>query len=124
VKINQKKPPRQYIVGMEEDIAISDCGTIALAPDEQITFVTEQGGEFDFTRKDWGFYASPSLNKRLPDFNLRPALIQNRNTKNIFILVLEKGHEESFQAYLDVEELNILCWLDDLDAVANISLLR
>ena len=57
--------------------ARSDCGRIALAPDEQVTFTTEAGGEYDVTRKSWGFYATPSINGRLKTFGLRAALVRN-----------------------------------------------
>ena len=40
-------------------------GTVYLAPNEQLTFVTENKNRYDVARKYWGFYATPSINSRL-----------------------------------------------------------
>jgi hypothetical protein len=102
-------PPRTFLVG--NGILIKDCGTIALAPDEQVTFLTDLGGQYDVVRKDWGFYATPSLNGRLLQFGLRGVLVQNQ-TGRYYVLLVEQGREESFQAYLTTEKLRIVHWLD------------
>ena len=78
MKFEPKSPPREFEVGYDVKGVIRDCGTMRLAPDEQITFVTDDGGEYDLTRKEWGFYATPSLNGRLAGFNLRAVLVKNR----------------------------------------------
>jgi len=65
-----------------------------LAPNEQITFVTEAGNEYDVTRKDWGFYAAPSLNGRLADFYLRAVLVKNRADR-FFLMLVEKRQRGS-----------------------------
>ena len=92
MKFKPKQPPREYEVGFDKKGTIRDCGTMHLAPDEQITFVTEDGNEYDVTRKDWGFYAGPSLNGRLAGFNLRAVLLKNRIGR-YFVLLVEKGKE-------------------------------
>ena len=113
MKFDRKDPPREFTVGEHGDIIIKDQGNLHLTADEQVTFVTESGAEYDFARKDWGYYASPSLNGRLEGFNLRTALTRNPATGRYFILVVERGHEDSFQRYLDVEKLDIVTWVDD-----------
>jgi hypothetical protein len=118
MKFDQKNPPRRFSVGNARKFDMSDCGTMHLAPDEQITFVTENGGEYDLARKDWGFYATPSLNGRLETFGLRTVLIQNRGTKRYFILLVERGKEAAFDDYLRVENLRIVHWLDSTDSCA------
>ena len=98
-----------------------DCGSVALAPDEQLTFLTEGGAEYDVARKDWGFYATPSLNGRLEQFGLRGVLIKNRGTGRYFVLLVEKGKETAFDAYCAQENLALIAWLDStaaLDALA------
>ena len=65
MNFDAKHPPRTYRCGVHQQIEIRDCGTVDLQADEQITFVTPRGGQYDLTRKDWGFYATPSLNGRL-----------------------------------------------------------
>src|SRR5438105_15753607 len=70
-------PPRAFQVGRTEKIWIRDCAHISLEPDEQVTFLTGEGAEYDVARKDWGFYATPSLNSRLARFGLRGVLVRN-----------------------------------------------
>jgi len=112
VKIVPSIPPRKFRVGADGHIELTDCGHIALAPDEQVTFTTEAGGEYDVTRKEWGFYATPSLNRRLPRFGLRPALVQGLSD-TVFVMLVERGHERAFDAYVAAEDLTLLRWLDD-----------
>lgn len=105
-------PPRIFEVGFDRRIQLVDCARIELAPDEQVTFITESGAEYDLTRKAWGFYATPSTNGRLPKFNLRTVLVKNR-IGQFFVLLVEKGKESLFQEYVESEPLGIVCWLDD-----------
>ena len=51
------------------------------------------------TRKDWGYYATPSLNGRLPQKGLRPALMRNAANR-FFIVLVEAGREDAFHKYL------------------------
>ncbi|MBV9521515.1 MAG: hypothetical protein JO010_01900 [Alphaproteobacteria bacterium] len=118
MRFDAKTPPRTFIVGNAAPIAMQDCGTLHLAPDEQVTLVTESGAEYDVARKEWGFYATPSLNGRLEGFGLRAVLIQNRGTMRYFVLLVERGKEEAFARYLDAENLRIVHWLDSSEACA------
>ena len=104
-------PPRKYEAGFDAKVVISDCGKIELEPDEQVTFVTPTGGEYDVARKSWGFYATPSLNGRLQSFGLRAVLVKNRLNR-FFIFLVEEGKEDLFQGYVKKEPLEIVCWLD------------
>jgi hypothetical protein len=118
MRFDRKDPPRRFTVGNAGPIEMKDCGTLHLTADEQVTLVTESGGEYDVARKDWGFYATPSLNGRLEGFGLRAVLIQNRGTKRYFVLLVERGCEQSFRRYLEVENLRIVHWLDSGEACA------
>lgn len=121
VRFQAKQPPRLFEVGNSIKFDMKDCGSLHLDPDEQVTFVTESGAEYDVARKDWGFYATPSLNGRLEQFGLRGVLIKNRGTGRYFVFLVEHGREELFDAYCDVENLGVICWLDNsaaLDALA------
>ena len=121
MKLARKNPPRRFQVGNAVKFDMKDCGTVALEPDEQLTFVTGKGGEYDIARKDWGFYATPSLNGRLEQFGLRGVLIKNRGTGRYFVLLVEKGQERAFDAYCENENLAVIAWLDStaaLDALA------
>jgi hypothetical protein len=121
VKFAAKNPPRRFQVGNAVKFEMKDCGAVSLEPDEQLTFVTESGAEYDVARKDWGFYATPSLNGRLEQFGLRGVLIKNRGTGRYFVLLVERDREKSFDAYCEQENLAVIAWLDStaaLDALA------
>jgi hypothetical protein len=117
MRFDPRQPPRAFEVGFEQKSTIRDCGSMLLAPDEQITFLTESGGEYDVTRKDWGFYAAPSLNGRLAGFGLRAVLVKNRISR-FFVLLVERGKEDVFHRYVTDERLEILAWLDTTDALS------
>lgn len=121
VKLFQKNPPRVFDVGNAVRFRMSDCGTLALDADEQVTFTTPAGAEYDVARKGWGFYATPSLNGRLPQFKLRAVLIRNTSTGRYFVLLVESGQEAAFEDYMKQESLEVIVWLDTtekLDAMA------
>jgi len=110
MKVIEKKPAREFEVGFEYKRIIKDCGSVEMEADEQLTFTTESGGEYDVTRKDWGFYMGPSLNGRLSSYNLCSVLVKNR-VNHFFMLLAEAGFEESFQKYLKEEQLSVVCWM-------------
>ena len=65
MEFKKNKTPRSFIVGIKKKLKIKDVGTVYLAPNEQLTFVTENKNRYDVARKNWGFYATPSINVRL-----------------------------------------------------------
>jgi hypothetical protein len=113
VKFIPVDPPRKFEVsGAGVRLQLSDCGRVALSTDEQVTFTTEAGGEFDVTRKSWGFYATPSTNGRLKSFGLRAALVRNVAGR-LFVVLVEQGKESEFLAYVEADRQTLLTWLDD-----------
>ena len=120
MKINEKIPPRNFLVGTNKKFYIKDCGDVFLNDDEQITFKTEEGDEYDFAKKDWGYYASPSLNGRLINFDLRACLVRNTKTNRYFILIVKRNSEENFNKYLIEESCEIVSWMDDTEKLDNI----
>jgi hypothetical protein len=116
MKITEIKPPRKFRV---PSIEISHCANIELSPDEQVTFVTESGKEYDVMRKSWGYFATPSINNRLKRFGLRAVLIQDSGAK-LFVCLVEQGKEEDFLSYLDIDQARILCWLDNDESVQHL----
>lgn len=123
MKFTPIDPPRRFEVsGAGVKLMLSDCGRVALEPDEQVTFTTEAGGEYDVTRKEWGFYATPSLNGRLKSFGLRGALVLSVFGR-LFLVLVEKGKEDAFLAYVEADRQKLLCWLDDDAQVARLAAL-
>ena len=58
------KKNRSYKTGFGESIIIKDCARIKLDNNEQVTF-QNKNFLYDFCKKDWGYYSTPSINKRL-----------------------------------------------------------
>ncbi len=108
MEIYPKNEPRKFTI---KDVTISHVADITLAADEMITFRTKNGAEYDVAAKEWGFYATPSLNRRLPDKGFRPALVKNKEGQR-YILLVEAGKEDSFNAYCDQQSLKIIALLD------------
>lgn len=106
-------PPREFVVGAAAaPIKLKDCGRVALGSDEQVTFVTAAGGEYDVVRKSWGFYATPSLNGRLAHFGLRAVLARGVGGGRFYLLLVEAGKEQEFDRYIQATGMSICCWLD------------
>jgi len=116
MKIDRFDAPRTFTVGAAGDVTISHCADVALEPDEQVTFVTPSGTEFDVARKAWGYYATPSMNGRLHDHGLRAALVRNAE-RRVYLMLVEDGQEDGFREYLEAEAQTLVCWLDTDEAV-------
>ena len=112
MKFKETIPPRIIETGRGELIEISDCAHVELVPDEQVTFKTPSGTEYDVVRKSWGYYATPSLNGRLQGFGLRSVLVKNPDDK-YYIFLVERGKEDCFQHYCDIQDVTVVCWLDN-----------
>lgn len=117
MKIRLNEPPREFRVGLSQQITISDCGRVYLEDDEQVTFVHKEASgeaEYDVAKKSWGFYATPSLNSRLQRFGYKSALVENQTGQWYLMLVhIDKMNE--FEEYAKVEKQTILGWLDEQD---------
>ena len=119
MKFTPTDPPRAFDAGRGTLVRLRDCARIELEADEQVTFVTGSGAEYDVARKSWGYYAMPSLNGRLPRFGLRAVLVKAPDAK-YYVFLVEYGKEVDFQSYLDVEGHVVVWWLDsdnDLEAL-------
>lgn len=122
MKFFEEKPPRVFKVGMnpEKQFELKDCGKIYLNTDEQVTFVTPSKAEYDVTRKNWGFYATPSINGRLKNFGLRGVLVKNQLGR-YFLLLVEKGKEKELKKYLKQESNKPLLWFDNDEDLQKLS---
>lgn len=110
MNIQLKDPPRTFCVGAKDSITIRDVGRVHLEADEQLTFVTESGANYDFVRKKWGFYATPSINGRLVNEGFITALVENKFGR-IYIMVVEEKMSLQFQDYCEREGQRVLQWL-------------
>lgn len=113
MKFTPIEPPREFQVGDGGEITIRDCARLTLEADEQISLVTAAGGEWDITRKDWGYYASPSLGRRLKRFGLRACLVGSARGDK-FIWMVEIGKEPLMEQYMREQEIEVILWLDEV----------
>jgi len=120
MEFTPQQPPRAFQVGPTGQITLLDYGKIRLEPNEQVTFTLPEGGEYDVARKEWGFYATPSLNGRLEQYGLRGVLIKNRATGKFFVLLVEKGKEKQFDEYCRQENLAVVAWIDTSSALESL----
>ena len=114
MKIKPNDPPRGFNAGKNKnkEVYISDMGDIHLNPNEQVTLVTDSGNRHDFCRKNWGFYATPSMNSRLKNENFITAMVINKEGFN-YIMVVERSKIKEFQLYLKDENLTVVAWFTD-----------
>ena len=112
MKTDIKKKPREYKVGFAKSIIIKDYGKIKLNSDEQISFVGNNG-LYDFCSKDWGFYCTPSINKRLKNNNFEAYLVKNIYN-NIYLWAVERNKKKLFIKYLNEENHEIILRLDTI----------
>ena len=109
--IFKKKAVRKFNVGIKKNITIKDVGEINLLSNEQVTFITRDKKKYDFCRKDWGFYATPSINYRLKKEGFKTALVKNRQNR-LYIMIVDKKFISKFKKYCKVEKQTVLFWLD------------
>lgn len=112
MQFKPKLPARAFRVGLN-NIEITDTGTMYLDADEQITFSCERGSEYDVCRKDWGYYATPSVNGRLKNFGFKTAFVRNITRDMRYVMLVEEAKMSEFLQYLDYEGLEIISWLDE-----------
>lgn len=120
--LKRVEPPREFAVGRRGG-RLRHCADVELDADEQVTFIGPTGSEHDLVRKSWGYYATASLNGRLPEHGLHAALCigvprDGESARRAYLMLVEAEQRESFEEYLAGEEMRVLCWLDDDEAIA------
>lgn len=98
MKIKIKKKPRIFNVNVgNTKIQLKDTAKIMLNKNEQVTF-KYLNSEYDVAKKDWGYYATPSINGRLKKFGFRTYLIKNKRDK-LYIFLVHKNKMRAFKKY-------------------------
>lgn len=125
MRIEHVDPPREFEVGFR-GATLKHVANVELGADEVVTLVTDSGTELDVTRKEWGYYATSSLNGRLREHGLRAVLAigmprEGEQAERMYLLLVEEGQEKVFEAYLERERMRVAAWLDDDEAVAELA---
>tara|TARA_A100000164_G_C21505119_1_gene584324 strand:+ start:141 stop:479 length:339 start_codon:yes stop_codon:yes gene_type:complete len=95
-----KKRNRIFEAGVTK-IKIRDCGSIKLKNDNQVTFISKNS-EYDVCKKNWGYYATPSINGRLKTFGFKTFIVSN-SKKKIYIFLVHKNKINLFKNYIKKE---------------------
>ena len=107
-----KKKIRKFKPSKDSAIVLKDCGKIILNDNEQVTFSerNKKNRDYDVTKKDWGYYATPSINSRLKKNNFSSHIVVNKSTNLFFIMLVQKNKMNLFLRYLKKEKLKIIPW--------------
>ncbi len=106
VKINLKKKIRKFKVGLKNNITLKDVGDITLNNNEIITFKFGRKN-YDFGKKNWGFYISQSINSRVKKEGFKIALVKNIYGRYYLMAVSNK---KKFKDYCIKEKQKIIKW--------------
>jgi len=109
MKILKKK--RSFIVGEKIKIKIFHVADIKLRTNQQVTFLFKKS-QFDFTKKNWGFYVTPSINGRLVEQGFKTAIVKNKY-KKIYIMSVHKKKLVDFKKYCKDHDQKVIKWLSD-----------
>ncbi len=116
MKTKHIEPARRFSVGTYVSIELSHVADIELEPNQLVTFRAGEGVEHDVCRTPFGFYATQSMNGRLAAHGLRSALVKNEMDR-FYVLLVEAGKEDVFEAYLAADKGELVAWLDGSEEV-------
>lgn len=105
-----KKKNRKFKTGIT-DIVINHVADLKLNNDELVTIKVNNKTEYDITRKNWGFYSTPSINKRLIKFGFNSAITHNPKFGTYFMMIVEKNKKKEFIKYLKSQNMILITWL-------------
>ena len=75
---------------------------------EQITLHLKKSN-FDFAKKDWGYYISPSLQKRCLKSGFKGVIVSSG--KNYYIAFVHKEKTKLFLKYLELKKYKFISWI-------------
>ena len=103
-----KKLKKKILV---DKFTLKKTADIHLLDDEFVTF-KDKKKEYDFSKKNWGYYISPSLNYRLKKNSYDIIIIKNEFNR-FFLCSVEKNKKRLFLNYLKKTNQNIVCRLTE-----------
>ena len=104
-----KKSKRVFKPNKNSKIEITDCGKIYLKNNEQVTFIFNKKN-YDFCQKNWGFYASSSINSRLKKEGFKLGLFKNKNDRR-YIYAVDTSKIKTFKSFLKKTNHTLISWL-------------
>ena len=101
-----KKVNRTWKVGLKNNIKITEKANIKLKINEQISFysLTFNKVENEICKKNWGYYLTPSINKRLKKYDHKIFILKN-SKKNSFLATVNNSKLKEVKKYCKDEKL-------------------
>lgn len=106
VKKNRFFYPNKFL-----KIKLKHVANIYLKSDEMITFLDFKKNEYDVVKKSWGYYATPSIDKRLKKNFYETYLVKNAATNNKFIFIVNIKKKKDFKIYIKKNNIKIIKFL-------------
>ena len=108
MQIKKIIPKRKYTCG--KNVHLEHVADIVLGDNEVVTFKQDNNKEYDIVRKEWGYYATPSINKRLKRNGYKAAFMENKYGDN-FIVIVEVNKIRLWENYNKEEEQTFIKWI-------------
>ena len=108
MQIKKINPKRKFNCG--RNVELAHVADISLENNELITFKSKENKEYDFVSKEWGYYATPSINKRLKKNGYKAALMKNKNA-DTFVVIVEIKKIKLWEKYNEEEEQIFVKWI-------------
>lgn len=112
MKVYKRKKPRTFLVSEKNRIFLKDVGKVSLNDNENLTISSTDKKNYEICRKNWGYYATPSINVRLKKNGFRTVLV--KQNKKLFILIVDNKKIKMFKRYIKLENYKIVKRLDNL----------
>ena len=108
-----KETPRKFeLIQNDKSYVLEDVGEIQLDPNQLITLVNTENKRHDVVSKEWGYYITPSLNKRAKKEGYKTALVKN-SFDLYYVMVVEINKIEQFNNYLIETNQILIEFLDE-----------
>ena len=111
MKFDIHQPPREF--SPAPGLKLKDMGDLHLGVDEQVTVRLTPDRGNDVVRKPWGFYLTNSLNGTLQAQGIKTALVENRDSRRTYVMLVDQSRIAEFNAYLAEYGMHIVRWLDE-----------
>ena len=105
-KVNRKFKPSK-----KSGVSITEKAKIYMKHNEQITLIDINKNQYDIVKKSWGYYSTPSINKRLKNNNHEACIVKNIEKKTIFLFSVNIKKKIEFNQYLKKNNIKVIKWL-------------
>ena len=104
-KVNRKFKPSS-----KSRVIITEKAKIYMKHNEQITLIDINKNQYDIVKKSWGYYSTPSINKRLKNNNHKACIVKNIEKKTIFLFSVNIKKKNEFNKYLKKNKIKVIKW--------------